>query len=54
MPRAYACIKQYQSTPPSPLFVECDRFVAVKQLNANKFTKMRKYLVQRVLTRGAT
>ena len=30
MPRAYACIKQYQSTPPPPpLFVDRDRFVAV-------------------------
>ena len=31
MPRAYACIKQYQSTfpPPHPLFVDRDRFVAV-------------------------
>ena len=28
MHRAYACIKQYQSTP-HPLFVDRDRFVAV-------------------------
>ena len=29
MPRTYACIKQYQSTPPPSLFVDRDRFVAV-------------------------
>ena len=39
MPRAYACIKQYQSTP-SPR-VDCDRFVAEKkQWNANKFNNL--------------
>ena len=29
MPRAYACIKQYQSNPPPPPLVDRDRFVAV-------------------------
>ena len=40
MPRAYACIKQYQSTPP---LVDGDRFVAVHlQWNAKKIPKCEK------------